>query len=189
MTGADRRTILKGGAVAGGVAGLGVIAWQVAGHTEWGSPREAKARGVPLKTLSEAEAATLEAFGEVLLPGASAAGIAAFVDHHLSIDPVQSLLTVRYLDLPPPYAPFYKDGLKALDAFAGGSFAALAPDKAVELVKSIAFAVPPEWRGPPSPMLYFAVRSDAVDVVYGTEEGFAKLGVPYMAHIAPGTKW
>ena len=189
MAGADRRTILKGAAVAGGAAGLGLVAWQVSGRTEWGSPREAKARGVPLKTLSEAEAATLEAFGEVLLPGAKAAGLVAFVDHHLSIDPAQSLLTVRYLDLPPPFGPFYKNGLKALDAFAGGSFAALAPDKAVVLVTSIALTVPPGWRGPPSPVLYFAVRSDAVDVVYGTEEGFERLGVPYMAHIAPKATW
>ena len=32
-------------------------------------------------------------------------------------------------------------------------------------------------------------RSDAVDVVYGTPEGFAKLGVPYMPHIMPPTSW
>jgi len=29
------------------------------------------------------------------------------------------------------------------------------------------------------------VRSDAVDVVYGTVEGFERLGVPYMPHILP----
>jgi len=189
MTKTDRRTLLKAATVGGGVAGLGLIAWQVAGRREWISPREAKARGAPLKVLSSDEAATLEAFGDVLLPGASAAGIASFVDHHLAIDAVQSLLTVRYLDLPPPYAPFYKDGLKALDAAAGGRFADLAPDRATAFVKQIAFTVPPTWRGPPSPMLYFAVRSDAVDVVYGTKEGFEKLGVPYMAHIEPPTKW
>ena len=152
-------------------------------------PRAAKARNVPLKILTEAEAATLEAFGDVLLPGAREAGIAAFVDHHVSIDPVQSLLTLRYLDVPAPYADFYKAALAALDAFAGGSFAALTPAKATELVKAIAFTVPPAWRGPPSPLLYFAVRSDAVDVVYGTEAGFEKLGVPAMPHVRPDTPW
>lgn len=189
MVDTERRMMLKAAAAGGGVAGLGLIAWQVAGRTEWLSPRDAKARGAPLKALTPEEAATLEAFGEVLLPGARAAGIAAFVDHHLSVEPANALLTLRYLDVPPPYAPFYKDGLSALDSFAGGRFADLAPDKAAALVKSIAFAVPAGWRGPPSPLLYFAVRADAVDVVYGTEEGFAKLDVPYMAHVAPPSKW
>jgi len=185
----NRRTLLRTAAVGGGAVGLGVIGWQVGGRTEFLSPRDARARAVPLRTLTEAEAATLEAFGDVLLPGAREAGIALFVDHHLSVAAPDSLLTVRYMDLPPPYAPFYKGGLAALDAFAGGRFADLAPDRAVALVKTIAATVPTGWRGPPSPMLYFAVRSDAVDVVYGTVEGFEKLHVPYMAHIAPETKW
>jgi hypothetical protein len=33
------------------------------------------------------------------------------------------------------------------------------------------------------------LRSDAVDVVYGTEEGYKDLGIPYMAHIAPLKRW
>jgi hypothetical protein len=33
------------------------------------------------------------------------------------------------------------------------------------------------------------VRSDAVDVVYGTMDGYARLDIPYMAHIAPTTRW
>jgi len=33
------------------------------------------------------------------------------------------------------------------------------------------------------------VRNDAVDVVYGTQSGFEQLGVPYMAHIAPPSRW
>ena len=184
-----RRTFLRTAALGGGAIGLGVIAWQVGGRTEWLSPREAKARSVPLKTLTESEALTLEALGDVLLPGARDAGIANFVDHHLTVPAADSLLTVRYMDLPPPYAPFYKGALAALDAFAGGSFADLAPDKAVDLVKAVAFAVPKGWRGPPSPMLYFAVRSDAVDVVYGTVEGFEKLGLAYQAHINPSERW
>lgn len=184
-----RRTMLTGAAVAGGVAGLGVLAWQVGGGTEWLTPREANLRGVALQTLTLAEAGTLEALGEVLLPGARDAGLALFVDKHLSVPPSETLLTIRYLDVPPPYAGFYKGALAALDAYAGGSFAKLAPDKAMEMVKAIAFAVPPGWQGPPSPLFYFAARGDAVDVVYGTQEGFEKLGVPYMPHIAPPTKW
>jgi hypothetical protein len=33
------------------------------------------------------------------------------------------------------------------------------------------------------------LRSDAVDVVYGTMEGYASLGIPYMPHIAPTKRW
>ena len=33
------------------------------------------------------------------------------------------------------------------------------------------------------------LRSDAVDVVYGTEGGFEELGIPYLAHIRPPADW
>jgi hypothetical protein len=33
------------------------------------------------------------------------------------------------------------------------------------------------------------LRSDAVDVVYGTMDGYAALGIPYMPHIAPTKRW
>ena len=45
------------------------------------------------------------------------------------------------------------------------------------------------WKGPAGPFVYGMLRSDAVDVVYGTEEGYEALGVPYMAHIAPERRW
>jgi len=45
------------------------------------------------------------------------------------------------------------------------------------------------WQGPPGPFIYFVTRSDAVDVVYGTVEGYESLGIPYMAHIAPEKRW
>ena len=41
------------------------------------------------------------------------------------------------------------------------------------------------WQGPPGPLVYTVLRSDAVDVVYGTVEGYEALGVPYMPHILP----
>ena len=37
--------------------------------------------------------------------------------------------------------------------------------------------------------VYTILRNDALDVVYGTMEAYAALGVPYMAHIAPTKKW
>ena len=45
------------------------------------------------------------------------------------------------------------------------------------------------WKGPPGPFVYTVLRSDAVDVVYATMDGYAMLGVPYMPHIAPTKKW
>ena len=46
------------------------------------------------------------------------------------------------------------------------------------------------WQGPPAAgFVYFLLRSDAVDVVYGTVEGYAELGIPYQAHIMPLKRW
>jgi len=45
------------------------------------------------------------------------------------------------------------------------------------------------WQGPPQGFVYFVLRSDAVDVVYGTVEGYEALGVPYQAHIMPLKRW
>ena len=45
------------------------------------------------------------------------------------------------------------------------------------------------WTGPSGGFVYAVLRSDAVDVVYGTMEGYAALGVPYQAHIAPTKRW
>ena len=38
------------------------------------------------------------------------------------------------------------------------------------------------WQGPAGGFVYFVLRSDAVDVVYGTMEGYESLGVPFMPH-------
>lgn len=185
-----RRSLLGRG---GAFVGLGVLPFVVDGKLCHLSPGEARARGIAFKSLTPAEVHCLEAFGDVLLPGAAKAGIAHFVDHHLSVPAAESLLMVRYLDVPPPYLDFYRAGLAALDSHSssihGTRFAGLAPEKANALVRAISSAPPAGWAGPPSPLFYFAVRNDAVDVVYGTEEGFEKLGIPYMPHIVPETKW
>lgn len=182
---ANRRAVLAGA----GAAGLGLI-WA---GSEWLSPAQVRERGDAPRTLTDGEVATLEAFADVLLPGARQAGVAQFVDHHLSVAAPESLLMIRYLDVPPPYAGFYKAGLGALDGYAkakaGRLFAELTPERAGGIVRDIAAQPPAGWRGPPSPLVYFAVRADAVDVVYGTEAGFEKLGVPYQPHILPPSKW
>lgn len=184
--GDTRREFLRKG-------GLGLLLFQIDGVARWLTPREARAENLPLEVLTMPEMRTLEAFGETLLPGATEAGIAHFVDKHLSVPAADSLLMIRYLDVPPPYAAFYRAGLASLDRFAeaqqGAPFAALSAEARTALVRAMSGASPEGWEGPPAPLFYFTVRADAVDVVYGTMEGFEKLGVPYMAHIEPPTRW
>lgn len=174
-------------------SGLGLLAFQLAGAQVMLTPGEARARAVPFRVLTPAEVATLEAFGEVLLPGARDAGMAHFVDHQLAAEPADCLLLIRYLDVPPPYIATYRPALAALDGVSRAThkqpFTSLAEADAVRLVRALSESSPTGWQGPPAPLFYFVARSDAVDVVYGTEEGFARLRVPYMAHIRPSSKW
>jgi len=174
-------------------SGSGLLAVQLGGVLQWLTPRQARAEEVPLRILTASEQTTLEALGDTLLPGATEAGLAHFVDHHLSVPAPDCLLLVRYLDVPPPFAAFYRAGLSALDQVAinlhGYPFEQIAPDQRTALVQVMSRENPPRWEAPPAPFFYYVTRSDAVDVVYGTEEGFKSLDVPYLAHIRPPTRW
>jgi len=181
----DRRGALKR-------AGFGWIAVQLGAVTTWMTPADAHAARAPLKVLDPWEAELLEQFGEVLLPGAREAGLVNFIDHHLAVDAAESLLMLRYLDWPAPYAGFYKAGLAAMaGALAARSRAAanLSGAEWDAFIAEMNQGQPTGWQGIPAGLFYFVLRSDAVDVVYGTEAGFARLGVPYMAHIPPSTPW
>jgi hypothetical protein len=177
----DRRQFLK---KAGTASALTIL---VAGSMM--TPAEAFASARPTTVLKAPEAATLAAFGDALVPGARAAGVAHFIDYQLSLDPNDCLLMAKYFNIVPPYSDFYRAGLKALNQYTqkthGKSFEALDAGAARQTVQAISAANPEGWEGPPAPLFYLLVRSDAVDVVYGTEEGFEKLGIPYMAHIKP----
>lgn len=157
------------------------------------SPREARAKGKPFEKLSPRTAALLERFGDDLAPGAGEAGVSHYVDAQLAKPPADSLLMIRYLDIPPPHLPFYEGGLTALDGFArnrhGRGYDELDDETRTAMIREISFKTPKGWQGPPSELVYFVVRADAVDVAYGTEEGFERLDVPYMPHIEPKTKW
>ena len=186
MTYVQRRLVLKGTA-------LGALAFTVGGTQMLLSPREARAQGVPLKVVSPDERAALEALGDTLLPGAKDAGLAHYVDQQLSLPPSEALLIARAVGVMPPYANFYRAGLAALDQSSlkahGAKFAALAQEKRNDFVEQFRQKVPDGWSGPPSPFFYFVSRADAVDVFYGTVEGFERLGIPYMPHIAPLKRW
>lgn len=172
---------------------LGLLAFSLGGIELLLTPREARAKDLPFRVLKPAEVASLETLGEILVPGAREAGIAHFVDQQLAADPADCLLLIRYLDVPPPYVDIYRPALAALDGASQAayrqSFIALDRKDAVTLVRTMSEGNPGGWQGPPASLFYFAVRSDAVDVVYGTEDGFERLGIPYMAHIRPTAKW
>lgn len=164
------------------------------------TPSEARAKGVALKVLTPEERSIVEAFAEVLLPGAAAEGVAYFIDEQLAKPSNESLLIARYLQVEPPYTGFYKASLAALERYSQRvwkkSFVDLDNPTQEKFVADL-FRMsetgeplsPKGWQGPPAALIYLCFRSDAVDVVYGTESGFEELGIPYMAHIVPPQKW
>jgi hypothetical protein len=182
----DRRTILQS-------ASIGSLMFLMGGREVVLTAKEARATGVPFRTLTPRQAATLEALGDTLLPGAAEAGIAHFIDQQISEPPREALLTLRYLEVAPPFATFYRGGIAALDSASktqyGKRFGQLDQERRRQIVRRMINGTPAGWRGPSSPLFYFALRSDAVDVVYGTIEGFRRLNVPYMPHIVPPRRW
>ena len=181
-----RRDFIRG-------AAAGALAFTVGGAQVLLTAREARAQGVPFRLLKAGEAETLEALGETLLPGARAAGIAHFIDQQVSVPADEALLQARILNVKPPYINFYRAAFAAVDrastARGGRRFALLTAPEQRELVDLMRQNKIEGWQGPPAPFVYLVTRSDAVDVVFGTMEGYASLGIPYMAHIPPEKRW
>jgi len=156
------------------------------------TPEEARAKDVPLRTLSPEVAQMLEKLGETIVPGATAAGLTHFLDHQLSGDPNDALLIARYFQVALPYKNFYAAGIKTADDMARKNLqkplASLDSNQMETLVKSMS-APGTAFGGFPIFLFYMCLRSDAVDVVYGTPAGFEKLNIPYMQHISPPEGW
>ena len=187
MDAMERRVFLKG-------AGLGTLAFTVGGAEVLMTPGQARAQGVPFRLLNAKEAETIEALGETLVPGAQHAGVAHFIDQQLSVPPGECLLEARILNVRPPYANFYRAALGAIDKAclsigAGRGLAQFNASERHDFVDQMRQNKVEGWQGPPGPFVYLITRSDAVDVVYGTMEGYAALGIPYMPHIAPTKRW
>jgi hypothetical protein len=186
MDAVERRVFLKG-------AGLGVFAFTVGGASVLMTPGEARAKGVPFRLLNAKEAETIGTLGETLVPGAREAGIAHFIDQQVSVPPGEALLEARQLNVRPPFVNFYRAAVGAVDkaseARSGRRFADLSTTDQHEFVDLMRQNKIEGWQGPAGGFVYFVLRSDAVDVVYGTMEGYESLGVPYMPHIAPDRRW
>lgn len=159
----QRRRVIRGLAWAVAAA-AGRVCWPAGRAARLGSPTDG------LRFFTPLEAERLDALGNAMVPGAGAAGLARFIDRYVSVDPASSLLTARYLDVRPPFGDFYRDGLRRLEDY---------PDAAAAVRKLAEI----------HPALHFALRSDAIDVTYGTMDGFAALDVPYLPHIAPEAPW
>ena len=71
----------------------------------------------------------------------------------------------------------------------GAPFAEVSTAAAKPLIAGMLPGTIKPWAGPPPPLFYLAVRSDAADLVYGTPAAFARMQVPYMAHIEPPADW
>jgi hypothetical protein len=175
-------------------AALGVLAFTVGGAEVLLTPRAARAQGVPLRALRPQEAETLEALGETLVPGARQAGVVHFIDQQLSVPPEEALLEARILNVRPPYVNFYRAAIEAVErsnrAHSDGKrFVELDAIGQHEFVDRMRQNKLDGWQGPAGAFVYLVMRSDAVDVVYGTVDGYARLDIPYMAHIAPTTRW
>jgi Gluconate 2-dehydrogenase subunit 3 len=186
MTHMQRRAFVKG-------AALGALAFTVGGAEVLLTPGEARSRGVPFRLLKAHEAETIEALGETLVPGARGAGIAHFIDQQLSVPPEEALLEARIMNVRPPYANFYRAAIGAVDRASqtrhGRKFDDLSTVEQRDFVNLMRQNKIDGWQGPAGGFVYFLLRMDAVDVVYGTVEGYEALGIPYMAHIAPEKRW
>jgi len=182
----QRRAFMKG-------AAAGALTISIGGIDVFLAARAAHAQAAPFRIFSADEARTIEALGETLVPGARSAGVAHFVDHQLSLAPSEALLEARILNIRPPFADFYRSAIGAINRVAQArhslQFTQLTADQQHEVVDLMRQARLDGWQGPPGPLVYVVTRSDAVDVVYGTMEGYAALGIPYMPHIAPKQRW
>src|SRR5436309_15976983 len=164
----ERRAFMKG-------AAIGALAFTVGGAEVLLTPRAARSQGVPLRTLTAAQAATLDALGETLVPGARQAGILHFVDQQISIPAEEALLEARILNVRPPYANFYRAALGAVDrasqAHNGGRrFAQLNAAEQHSFIDTMRQNKVDGWQGPGGGFVYTVLRNDAIDVVYGTME-------------------
>ena len=183
----ERRGFIKG-------AALGALAFTVEGAQVLLTPRAARAQAVPFRTLTAEQVEALEAVGETIVPTARQAGIAHFVDQQLSIPAEEALLEARILKLRPPYVNFYRAALGAVDRASaarsqGRRFAQLSEAEQRDFIDAMRQNRIEGWQGPAGGFVYTVLRNDAIDVVYGTMEGYAALGVPYMPHIAPTKRW
>lgn len=156
------------------------------------TPQEARARDLPLHNLDSDQAWQLEQLGETVVPGSAESGLVHFIDHQLGVTADDCFLMCKYFQLTEPYKKFYVSGLSSVATAArqylGKPFELLDETDLTRLIREISRpgTLIDEF---PVFLFYLCLRSDAVDIVYGTPDGFDKLNVPYMEHIMPPDGW
>lgn len=183
---ATRRRFLQGSAL--------LLSFVAGGALVRTTPAKARARGLALSVLNEAEATALEVVVEALVPGAREAGIAHFVDQQIGAAAQDNLLMLKYLGFAPAdHADFYRGVLSSIEAFSQAQFdtptARLTNAQATRVVTDMAGDAIAGWTGAPASLCHFALRADGVDVVYGTPAGMTALGMPAMTHIEAPAPW
>jgi hypothetical protein len=111
----------------------------------------------------------------------------------LSVPAHESLLQARIFNFRPPFAEFYRNAIAMVDGTSrkmfGNDFAQASVADQHEFVNQMRQNKIEGWAGKPGALVYAVLRADAVDVVYGTMEGYEQLGIPYMPHIPPEKRW
>ena len=143
-------------------------------------------------SLMPAQARTYTAWCELLVKGSAAAGVAKFTDKQLNVPYDHCLLMARFLENP-PLTEFYHAGIAGIDQESRArfkrNFIALDLAEQTSIVDAAGQSKTRAWTQPTPSLFYLVSRSDAIDVVYGTEQGFEHLRIPYLAHIAPDKPW
>lgn len=158
------------------------------------TPAAARTKKLAYRILNPQEASTLEAFCEALVPGSSKAGISYYIDHQLAASKEDCLLMIKYLGVAADtYIDFYQAGLANLLAashkYYQQPWSRLDSDQSANLLADITKDAVANWQGAPASFLFFVLRADASDIVYGSTTGFEEIGMPYLAHIQPNSTW
>jgi hypothetical protein len=170
-----------------------MLAAALGGLVVLGARRVPAAKSAPgAAPLTPAELGALEAWYEALVPGAVRSGVGDYVTEQLRKDSRLSLLQLRYLNWPPPWVAFYRQGLAALDTVARRrahvAFAASPPAARAAMARDAARGRLGGWpASPPLKAWYSATRTDAIDVVYGTGPALAGQGMPMTQN--PPPRW
>ena len=180
----SRREFVRGCAV-----GLSCV---LAGSSVVLTPKEAQAAKLQMAVFSTEQAKTLGTLADAIVPGALESGVIHFIDKQLQQD--NTLLLIKYLGIKASdFEGFYKTGLNSalslcLRLYKKGPIS-LSEEEAENWVGQMAAGNIRDWSGPPSNFFFFVIKNDACDVTYGTPNGTERLGLPYMAHIAPTESW
>ena len=163
----------------GGTVGVFVVS----GQCQWLTARAAEPRQFEPQILTGEQCEALAIVADQLVPGSRASGIAAYIDLQLQRGD-ESLLIGKYLGVDTSdQRDFYSAAAdNLLAAMAEGA----APKQIVDQMAVDSLSV---WSGAPASYVQFVLRADALDVTYGTPEGFEKLGIPYMPQKMPDNPW